>query len=292
MNGWLSAGPLQVAVIPTVLLGGPLALVALIFPAVFGGLLLVLRRWTAALSAFTLNSTWYFVLEWFRPSLLDSWWGTARALWLGMILITLCALLWAWRRHAGRVARLASSEASGEGPAWSEVILLSLLFLMCLGGLALSWFFGGQMSSRWNQMLFAFTLGTGVAVLHTTALLCFQRRGSVGIPEEGVLLSSTLLVCAFLLGTERTTLHPEPSVAEGIRVLWRFRPTAPSWIASSPAVEGNRVYIGVVHGGALRTWGAVYCLDASSGTPLWTFSAGGRMMDVFSSPAVVGGRIY
>ena len=36
--------------IPTVLVGGPLAVLAMLFPALFGGLLLVLRRWAVALT--------------------------------------------------------------------------------------------------------------------------------------------------------------------------------------------------------------------------------------------------
>src|SRR5262245_25249898 len=42
----IAGGPLF-AVIPTVLVGGPLAILAMLFPAVFGSLMLVLRRWTA-----------------------------------------------------------------------------------------------------------------------------------------------------------------------------------------------------------------------------------------------------
>src|SRR5262249_34682914 len=56
-------------------------------------------------------------------------------------------------------------------------------------------------------------------------------------------------------------------------------------------VDGDRVYVGVVHGSAFRT-GAVYCLDRATGKPLWAFNNGGQMKDVFSSPHVADGRLY
>jgi outer membrane protein assembly factor BamB len=63
------------------------------------------------------------------------------------------------------------------------------------------------------------------------------------------------------------------------------------WIASSPAVDGERVYVGVVFpppfGG-----GAVYCIDRATGKELWMFNDKGDMKDVFSSPCAADGRLY
>ena len=70
-----------------------------------------------------------------------------------------------------------------------------------------------------------------------------------------------------------------------------FKPTAPSWIASSPRVDGDRVYVGAVHGAAFRS-GAVYCLDRATGAVRWAFNDGGAMKDVFSSPCVADGKVY
>ncbi len=87
------------AVIPTVLVGGPLAILTMLFPAVFGGLMLVLRRWMAALSVLSLNSTLYCLQSLCLRWLADSWWGTPLALWLTMMVVALLGILWAWRRH-------------------------------------------------------------------------------------------------------------------------------------------------------------------------------------------------
>ena len=66
------------AVIPTVLVGGPLAILAMLFPAVFGSLILVMRRWMMALSVLSLNSTLYVLQNWYGHRLAGSWWGTPR----------------------------------------------------------------------------------------------------------------------------------------------------------------------------------------------------------------------
>src|SRR5262249_22198305 len=105
-----SSGPLF-AVIPTVLVGGPLAILAMLFPAVFGGLMLVLRRWKVALSVLSLNSTLYLAQSWCLRWLAGSWWGTSSALWLAMMIVTLLGILWDWRRHVALLAAPAEAIA-------------------------------------------------------------------------------------------------------------------------------------------------------------------------------------
>src|SRR5437868_2244633 len=69
-------------VIPSVALGGAVAVLAALFPAVFGGLMIVLRRWMMLLSIASINSTLYFLHSWFGDSFYDKWWGGSFALWL------------------------------------------------------------------------------------------------------------------------------------------------------------------------------------------------------------------
>ncbi len=74
---------------------------------------------------------------------------------------------------------------------------------------------------------------------------------------------------------------------------WRFQPKVERcWMASSPVVDGERVYIGVVLPSAFGGSGAVYCVDRKSGKEIWMFNDGGDMKDVFSSPCVADGRLY
>jgi outer membrane protein assembly factor BamB len=299
----LADGELTLGVIPTVLVGGPLALLAILFPAVFGGLLLVLRRWTAALTVLGVNSTLYLVHWWFGPSLFGSFWGEPRTFWLATLIVTALGVLWAWRRQAGVSPhpQSLSSEERGEkmqsrkrpnAPGLTELIVLAVVGVSCLGGLAVSLYLAAGRLDLWGKTLLAITCGVWAGILHTG--LRYWRNPVKGLPGEGVLLWVTLVAGILLSGSFAAPAVLPPAKAEKgtFGVVWRYRPQPPCWIASSPAVEGDRVFVGVVHGGALRRWGAIHCVDAATGTPLWTFNDGGRMKDVFSSPVVVGGRVY
>ena len=59
--------------------------------------------------------------------------------------------------------------------------------------------------------------------------------------------------------------------------------------SSSPAVVGSQVYIAAAQGSLFSSGGAVYCLDANSGTDLWRYDT---PVQIFSSPTVAGGRVY
>ena len=59
--------------------------------------------------------------------------------------------------------------------------------------------------------------------------------------------------------------------------------------SSSPAVVNSLVYISAAQGSFFSSGGAVYCLDANSGTHLWRYDTS---VQIFSSPTVVGGRVY
>ncbi|HME55354.1 MAG TPA: PQQ-binding-like beta-propeller repeat protein [Candidatus Lokiarchaeia archaeon] len=59
--------------------------------------------------------------------------------------------------------------------------------------------------------------------------------------------------------------------------------TFTNWIESSPAVSGGRLFVGSDQSHK------VYCLNASTGALLWSYTTGNW---VRSSPAVAGGRVY
>ncbi len=343
------------AVIPTVLVGGPLAILAMLFPAVFGGLALVMRRWMAALTVLSLNSTLYFLQLWCVRWLVGSWWGTPQALWLTMSVVTLLGILWAWRRHVDFVAaeivpgeemggsrfarptlptgfqRELPSRATptpppvptgfqtelpnratptpppvvGAAPSRVEWITLAVLSLLCLGWAAFKLPRSLAQLDLGDKMVLLFGVGLSMATLHALARLWSVRRGDFAkprLPGEGVLLWSMLLVSVALSSTwsgasNDAGIHEEKNLpAAGVwqhRVAWRFQPNVERcWIASSPTVDGDRVYIGVVFPSAFKGSGAVYCVDRKTGKELWTFNDGGDMKDVFSSPCVADGRVY
>ena len=65
--------------------------------------------------------------------------------------------------------------------------------------------------------------------------------------------------------------------------IWSFRETLDrAGFASSPAVVGNRAYVGADND-------ALYCFSTETGHMIWKFEA---FYEVFSSPAVMGGKAY
>src|SRR5688572_32535046 len=85
---------------------------------------------------------------------------------------------------------------------------------------------------------------------------------------------------------DRLAGAPAPDVA------WVFEPREAGAIISTPAVEAGRVYVSAIRDVPAPSHGAVICLDAATGKPRWTFDDGGRMLHMYSSCTLAGGRLY
>ena len=72
---------------------------------------------------------------------------------------------------------------------------------------------------------------------------------------------------------------------------WIFTDEEPMAVdfSSSPAIVGNRLYIGSSHGSIFSLGGATYCIDTETQKILWRHTS---PTPIFSSPAVAGGRVY
>ena len=60
-------------------------------------------------------------------------------------------------------------------------------------------------------------------------------------------------------------------------------------LSSSPAIIGNRLYIGATHGSIFSVSGATYCIDIETNKLVWRHDSD---IPIISSPAVVAGRVY
>ncbi len=86
------------AVIPTLGMGGPLAILGVLFPSLFGGVWYLFRQWAAFFAVLSINSLLALVHWWLRPQIAETWFGSTNGLLVAMTFVTLLGLVWAWWR--------------------------------------------------------------------------------------------------------------------------------------------------------------------------------------------------
>jgi outer membrane protein assembly factor BamB len=276
---------LLVAIIPTLGIGGPLAVLALLFPGLFGGAFLLFRRWLVLLTVTGFNSSLYLLHFCFRVALRDSWLGRPGVLWTAMALITLLGLLWSWRRHA---------EGIGFGPEgqarWGEFIGLLSLSLLGVGGVCLCVGTPGSHDLSTNLLIvFAVGVWSGMGSMTWQRL----RHRIAMVPTEGVILGAmvaTFLCIAPLETTAEATADSAARLNCPVVKCWEFSPRTPGMVLGPPLVQGEFVYVTAAH--PLLGIGTAYCLKRAKGNPVWKFDNGGRMKAGFSAPCFAEGRIY
>lgn len=317
-----AGGPLF-AVIPSVAIGGVLSLLAMLFPAVFGGLTGQLKRWMAVISVASLNTTLLWLHDWLAPRLQGSWWGTQTALWVTMIVITALGVLWAWRRQLRDLSSGREAPAGADTPPgvarprdalpsrYEQVLLLILsgigvaLFAVCLllkyPILALPWSF-----------VLALWVGIWVGTLYVLAvrLRAARPRTRPALSSEGMVLWAMLPACLALGCSSGAPVVVTGSAgggavqragaghgAEFVEAAFAFAPQGGiGYIASRPLIDGDRVYTAAAHGSSLTPFGKVYCIERDRATDkfheVWSFNDDGKMKQVFSSPCLADGKLY
>jgi outer membrane protein assembly factor BamB len=289
--------PAPFAVIPTIGIAGPLAILAILFPTVFGGVLILFRQWTAFIAMFSINSMLYLLYWWRGAAWLDeSWWGSNLGVWTVFTAVTLVCTLWAWRRQ---LYNLAQGADSIETPARTEFLVLGVLTLTCLAFIAGTWFFDPPQRTDlvWNMTL-VLTAGIVVGLLYKA----YRSLVEVMLPmaTEGVMLGTSslasLAVFVLLAGAQAAAVDAPRSVvasadgaSELVREKWTFRSKREGLFASSPIIVGNHVYAASSH--PTFGYGYVYRLDLETGEKQWTFG-GGSYKRPISTPVFAEGRIY
>ena len=295
------SGPLF-AVIPTVGIGAPLAALAMLFPTVFGGLIVLFRRWIGLLTVVGSDSTLFMLYAWQRPRIGGYWWGTPGALWTAITAITLLGALWAWRRH---VLTLRCEVPAEEIPARTEMWTLIALSVVAAGGV--TWYLirsAPSLSNTGWKVLLLVSAGFWAGTLYTVVAR-LGSRGKPSLPTEGVILWTMAAACAFLTtgGAEGKVSGPvdlsdtqaavQKRGARLLRQVWKFEPAGGQGdVSSSPTIAGKQLYIGIIGGNVIEKTGAIYCLDRDTGKEIWHFDNQGKMRPPHSSPCVAAGRVY
>ncbi len=223
-----SAQPLR-AVIPTFVIVGPLALLATLFPAIFGGLALFMRRWVVFLSIASVTSMLYLGHSWFHGTIKDSWWGKPAALWCTLGVIALAGLYWSGRRQA-------NSEESAADPGRGECIILWSISLIGLAVVAWCIRRGTLLNPLWKDFLVIW----GVAWVGTLYMVgrgfASRRQLAPALPStERVMLWALTFACAATAATSFPwSTQGDGVLADGVRLVWTFEPKEKSAIISSP----------------------------------------------------------
>jgi outer membrane protein assembly factor BamB len=305
-----SVSPPSFAVIPTVFIMGPLALLAALFPAVFGGLALFMKRWMALLSVACTNSTLVFLHMLLGGYARGAWWGSTTTLWVAMTLVTLAGAIWSARRYR---TVLHDNQAEDPTPRRGEQkVLLGLsivgVLVVLYSGLEfspISWDTSRVFDSPWKELLVFWVAGwAGAGYL---LFLRWMPKRSQGIPCELIVLWAMLFAYANLTtleaaraagGGQRSTSLANTSSSNSEkgakleRIAWQCEIPGNGSIVSTPLVDGERIYVGVSHAAGLNTFGIVYCLERDSGKIFWQFDADKELMQIFSSPCVADGKLY
>lgn len=249
------------AIIPTVFLAGPAALLAALFPAAFAALALFWRRWGRLLAVLSLGSTLFFLHGWFRGYARGAWWGTPQALWCCLSGLSALGALLSFRRlrHADATVPKRYPASGAEG------ITLAALGVGCA------------------FMALASRPPEGTQLVWTFEAV-----------ERGVVLSAPLVDGdrVYMAAAQSDALNQFGTVycldrATG-KMVWSFNNSGKmKQIFSSPALAKGRLFIGE---GLHEDSGCrVYCLDAATGHELWSFVT---QSHTESSPRLAHGCVY
>jgi outer membrane protein assembly factor BamB len=287
----------QFAVIPTVALMGPLAILAILFPAVFGGVLILFRQWTAFITFFSVNSTlyllyWWKGAGWYR----DSWWGSEAGLWFIMTLVTAACVMWAWRRQ---LKNLASGADALETPPRTEYLVLSILTVSCLAFVLGTFWLAPPMKTDivWNLTL-VITGAVFVGLIYKFVRGVIETM--LPMATEGVMLGAALLGHLLVLSvfagesTGGNRVEKAEQDANGstkfLGMKWEFTTKQKGVFVSSPLIVDGRVIAASAH--PAQKWGNLLSLDLDTGKEMWRFTDSGDLKQVFSTPTFNQGKIY
>ena len=298
------------AVIPTLGIGAPLAILALLFPTVFGGALvsvtLLFRRLLAFLTLVTVVGVVLGVhglILWVSPGAFrGSWWGEFSTLWLVMTVVTFACTWWAWRRQ---INLLYSGEP--DAAASTELVILGIMSVGSIITTAVMWWWTGTVN--WTDVGWIFTVVMTLGVVAGTLYKLFHvARGAppfaaAPLSTEGVALSTMLLACLsfaplFWGGNLNTA-----GAAEGgggskeddkkapVVKKWDYSKDVKAMFASSPLVDGDYVYAS--YSETVTRVATLVKLDRRTGLQKWEFVGKNEdLVEMISTPCIADGKLF
>lgn len=273
---------------------GLIAALAALFPTIFGGLALMMKRWMTAFFVASivtiLTSIYLYFPQWLRWSGLTSF---SRVWFFCCVASSIGAFL---AIHRYRTARLENRTEEYQPKYVDRLglgIVLGLIVLALLIARILKWSFA---ESPFLEMV---VLSLPVTASLITILLVWYRKETSPVPvsTETIALWSGAAACALAGMYFTTPVAYQPPASFGKaevklqeEAVWFFEPKEPGEILSSPLVVGDRVFVAVHHRQGFSNYGRVYALKIDTGEVVWEFDDDQNMKPVFCSP-VSGGDV-
>lgn len=277
---------------------GLIAALAALFPALFGGLAIFMKRWVAALSAASTISLFVAVANYFPHWLAWSGVQTLSSAWFVAAGLTALFALWAGVRY-----RRAAREGRGDEfqPRYLDRIGMAVFVLLVGVGLWVGqWLQEPVKASPWLEL--AVLLVPLVACLYFVLAHWLRSRGEdkpVGISAETVGLWAGVGACvvagmSFMPrgGSTVTVSAGNSAIKLDEQPVWVFEPKEAGEVLASPCVTDEHVFVNVHHRRGFSQYGRVYCLNRETGAPLWDFADEGRLKPLFCSPVYANGSLY
>lgn len=303
-------------VMPSLVLIGPMAIIAALFPGVAARMAVGMTRWRAFLVIASTNSTLalvYWFLQ-FKQWLPDTPLAGYKGFTALMLISSGIGLLWAglrYRRHAADDATITAT------PARYELSVLAGLALFVAAIVLSSRFF----TNTWGELLdlpmreFAII---GCSLFAACGYGLFRRFTAksdlnfegvepplrLSLSGESVGLGALFLgtVVALCIGggtatrvasTGTETGDAEDSFGPKLADIRVFElPDVHQVMSNGLTVEGDRLYLGAAKLGLSSSYGSVHCLDRKTGEQKWKFDNDEDLNPVYSTPTVANGKVY
>lgn len=286
---------------------GLIAGLAALFPTVFGGLALFMKRWVAALSTGGIVSI-FVSLPLIAPGWCGRQWSySASGLWLTCAIMFALGALWSIRRY-----RKSFEKGTSEAMQPRKFDRIFVLLMWSAGMIALTIGASFQLP-LWSNEYWRWTIAATVGFVFASSVVIGDYvRNSIrplGVAPETVLLWVLAGACV-AFGTYEAGKYSDKSAAlvkgsGGVGqptlnedLIWKFEPEGGGLVVNTCATP-ERIYVAVwIQEGLSGNLGRVFALDPDTGKELWRFDndyntdSDKGMKPAFSAPVYADGRLY